>query len=87
MLTCLTVKFEVIIADVSHQTAKVSPVIAENKVTVLYNFRHSTIDKLAGGFTTGPGSTGRATSGQDPDVAHGGPVLALQDESAFAPVR
>ena len=76
-----------IIADVSHQTAKVSPVIAENKVTVLNNFGHSTIDEFAGGFTPGPRSTGRATSGQDPDVAHGGAVLALQDESAFAPVR
>ena len=76
-----------LIVNVRHQTAKVSPVIAENKVTILNNFRHSTIDELAGGFTTCPGSTGRATSGQDPDVAHGGAVLALQDESAFAPVR
>ncbi len=76
-----------IIADVSHQTAKVSSVIAENKVTVLYNFGHSTIDEFARGFTTGPRSTGSATAGQDPDVAHGGAVLALQDEPAFAPVR
>ena len=52
-----------IIADVSHQTAKVSSVIAENKVTILHNFWHSTIDELAGGFTTGPGSTGSATTG------------------------
>ena len=61
----LTVKFEVLLADVGDDAAEVGAVVAEKIISVLDDFRHSAVDELARRFTSRPGTARRATSGQD----------------------
>lgn len=82
----LTVKFEVFLTDVGDDAAEVGAVVAEKKISVLDDFRHSAVDELARRFTSRPGTARRATSGQDARVAHRRAVLALQDEPSLAAI-
>ena len=45
----LTVKFEVLLADVGDDAAEVGAVVAEKIISVLDDFRHSAVDELASG--------------------------------------
>ncbi len=82
----LTVQLEVFLADVRDDAAKVGAVVAQEEVAVFDLFGRAAVDELARRLPAGPGAARRAPTGQDPRVAHGRPVLALQDEPALATV-
>ena len=75
-----------LLADVGDDAAEVGPVVAEQVIAVFDLLRRTTVDELARRLSSGPGTTGGATSGQDPGVTHRRPVLTLQDESSFAAI-
>ena len=75
-----------LLADVGDDAAEVGPVVAEQVIAVFDLLGRTTVDELARRLSSSPGTTGGATSGQDPGVTHRGPVFALEDEPPLAPV-
>ena len=82
----LTIKFEVFLAGVCHQTSEISSVISQNEISIFDFLRNAAVHKLARRLPTRPRPAGGTPAGQGPRVPNGGPVLGLENEPTLAAV-